>query len=636
MKGGEREGTREAVYTQTIPTIFVDNLPYQIRKIWLYNLFSRYGKIRSIFIPSKRSKISGQSFGFVRFYSHKDANLAVEETSNGWYWGHKLVVKFARFLRKDNIQGPQESLIRGHAIRSGIRKKNPQKVSTNFQKEHRGREVWRRKGIPESSKQGEERNLKAVDSHAKGTLQDPILKPSSKGNVCIPIQPVGNGWLCRSAVAKIRKLLSGENLELVFRKEGVQDIQIKAMGGRFLIIIFPNVEARDSIIKEKWICNWFEEIKPWNGEQAKIERFVWLSCVGMPLNAWSIPTFEKIGNCWGKFLQVDESTLKEQSFDKGNILIVTEQPQRIMGNVELLVDGAKFVVTVEEEATFRTIKQNKLPSTDLPVIKDRMCTIEEDDEKDQTTIENQADLAVKKDDKAAYVEVELANAGLVKTVGEQIINEPAFSSTSGAVSSTRGSEEVMDTFETNLINKELINSKVQHDSCNNVLGFMESNDASTMVKDINEGNQIEGLMITEVNQVEEGLEVNQGEDGHQLDILEENQVPIQAAIKGVKGKKKKKTIDEILGLSKANLCDRKGGRNKSKCVVLRSAVAAAALSASVSTEGISNRNKILLNEAQTIWAVNKIMGIGYNGEEEEVISKIAESLEAQNKERATC
>lgn len=68
----------------------------------------------------------------------------------------------------------------------------------------------------------------------------------------------------------------------------------------------------------------------------------------------------------------------------------------------------------------------------------------------------------------------------------------------------------------------------------------------------------------------------------------------------------------------------KGGRIKQKCVVFRSAVAAASPSASVSMDTIANRNKTLLNEAKAIWAINKAAGIGYDGDEDEVISKIAE------------
>lgn len=107
----------------------------------------------------------------------------------------------------------------------------------------------------------------------------------------------------------------------------------------------------------------------------------------------------------------------------------------------------------------------------------------------------------------------------------------------------------------------------------------------------------------------------------------------KVAIKGIKGKKKRKTIEDILGFSKITLQKQKGRRDKKKCVVFRSAVEAAALSVFVSSDGIVNRNRILLNEAQAIWSVNKTMGIGYDGDEEEVISKIVE-MEAQDMERA--
>ena len=61
-------------------------------------------------------------------------------------------------------------------------------------------------------------------------------------------------------------------------------------------------------------------------------------------------------------------------------------------------------------------------------------------------------------------------------------------------------------------------------------------------------------------------------------------------------------------------------------------MASAALSASISSRDINNRNRILLDEAQAIWEVDKLFGLSYDGDENEVISKIAE-LEALNKAR---
>ncbi|KAI8562307.1 hypothetical protein RHMOL_Rhmol03G0024200 [Rhododendron molle] len=63
------------------------------------------------------------------------------------------------------------------------------------------------------------------------------------------------------------------------------------MGGRHILISFINKEVRKKIIKEDWWERWFDSIKPWNGEIAGRERFAWLSCTGVPLNA----DFQKVG-----------------------------------------------------------------------------------------------------------------------------------------------------------------------------------------------------------------------------------------------------------------------------------------------------------------------------------------------------
>lgn len=93
-----------------------------------------------------------------------------------------------------------------------------------------------------------------------------------------------------------------------------------------------------------------------------------------------------------------------------------------------------------------------------------------------------------------------------------------------------------------------------------------------------------------------------------------------------KARRKNKTIEEILNLTKPS-----SERKKQKCVVYRSAAAAMALS--VSTDGIVNRNRILLNEAQAARALDNLFGNNFKGSEEEVVSKILQ-MEIQDAERA--
>lgn len=277
--GFQRMGLRNEDYPQHSSTVFVDNLPDHIRKIWVYNLFSRFGKIMDLFIPNKKSKVSGKSFGFVRFSRIEDAKIAIEKVKDSWYWGNKLVVKFARFLRKVDEQGYQrnssfnypekldnrrskgkevmngefwnnkiQDTIEGKKFFHGKIWNKRQQAMTNTK---RGKEVWRKKGIAETSRQGEKRNIK---------VNNPVTKDHLGS---IKVHTAGNGWLFRSAVAKISKLVSAEDLEHVFSLEGIQEVQIKATGGRHVIITFSNVEIRDSVTKKDWMSNWFEVIKPW-------------------------------------------------------------------------------------------------------------------------------------------------------------------------------------------------------------------------------------------------------------------------------------------------------------------------------------------------------------------------------------
>lgn len=108
--------------------------------------------------------------------------------------------------------------------------------------------------MAESSKQGEDRNAKIAMESAKENHQSLAR---------IQIQPAGNGWLHGSALAKISRLVSTVDLEYIFTRENVQ---VKSIGGRYVIVTFPDLETKDSTIKERWLSNWFEDIYPWNGE----------------------------------------------------------------------------------------------------------------------------------------------------------------------------------------------------------------------------------------------------------------------------------------------------------------------------------------------------------------------------------
>lgn len=47
----------------SLTTLFVDNLPFDVGPLWFEKIFSKFGVVIESFIPSKRSKRTGQRFG---------------------------------------------------------------------------------------------------------------------------------------------------------------------------------------------------------------------------------------------------------------------------------------------------------------------------------------------------------------------------------------------------------------------------------------------------------------------------------------------------------------------------------------------------------------------------------------------
>ena len=105
----ERINTSQEEVLRRSATVFIDNLPQGIWKVWLFNLLSRFGRILSIKIPNKKSRTTGNKFCFVRFVSPHCAQRAVNFVNGKWIWGDCLVANIARFGVKNKLQRMQAS-----------------------------------------------------------------------------------------------------------------------------------------------------------------------------------------------------------------------------------------------------------------------------------------------------------------------------------------------------------------------------------------------------------------------------------------------------------------------------------------------------------------------------------------------
>ncbi|XP_058202534.1 uncharacterized protein LOC131316969 [Rhododendron vialii] len=84
-------------------TVYVDNLPKSMDVGWLRQLFTPFGRVEDIFMPSKRSSSFNTKFGFVRFKRREEAINAIEDLDGVVIRNFAIVVQFAKYSKDKPI-----------------------------------------------------------------------------------------------------------------------------------------------------------------------------------------------------------------------------------------------------------------------------------------------------------------------------------------------------------------------------------------------------------------------------------------------------------------------------------------------------------------------------------------------------
>lgn len=80
-------------------TIYVDNLPNSVGIPWLRKFFGNFGSVVEAYLPNKRSRKSGNRFGFIRYDSSRDADFAISKANGIWVGKRYLIVERACYDR---------------------------------------------------------------------------------------------------------------------------------------------------------------------------------------------------------------------------------------------------------------------------------------------------------------------------------------------------------------------------------------------------------------------------------------------------------------------------------------------------------------------------------------------------------
>ncbi|XP_028079064.1 embryonic polyadenylate-binding protein B-like [Camellia sinensis] len=163
--GGRSNSTGE------VHNVFVDNLPDSMHPKGLYDLFTNFGVVIDVYIPSKRRHSTGTRFGFVRYDCPVVAEMAIQKAHDTWCDGRALKVKQTDFKKKN------------------ISKVKPQADVHHLPPVETGKR-WMR--VEEISTKGK--------SYAKVVMGGKVTNGKS---ISVNAVEYGNGWLYGSVIEKL-------------------------------------------------------------------------------------------------------------------------------------------------------------------------------------------------------------------------------------------------------------------------------------------------------------------------------------------------------------------------------------------------------------------------------------------------
>ncbi|KAF7129743.1 hypothetical protein RHSIM_Rhsim10G0189500 [Rhododendron simsii] len=225
-------------------TIYVDNLPNSCGTPWFRLVFSQYSFIDETYLPNRRSKRTGNRFGFVRYRNRRDAKSAVAMANGLLFGSRSIIVEMARY---------DSGFKRGDSTRFGSGSQNheisrvPNEISRvpNAKIPHIQDDFRAPRGKPKSIPVPQNHfRTESCQIPNMGNLKELERK------VTLNFQPTASGWLMTSAVAKLKEITTMEMLQQALEDLDFQDVSAKSLGEK-KALDKPNLaelEAKEDVI----------------------------------------------------------------------------------------------------------------------------------------------------------------------------------------------------------------------------------------------------------------------------------------------------------------------------------------------------------------------------------------------------
>ncbi|MED6107805.1 hypothetical protein PIB30_017695 [Stylosanthes scabra] len=126
-------------------------------------------------------------------------------------------------------------------------------------------------------------------------------------------------------------------------------LECRDLGPRMCIISFESLDLRDRALQSRFMPEFFEDVRPYEGFMWSPSRRIWLELMGLPIHVWSEDAFKRIAR-WlnGSMVMQHDLTESGASFSVARILIDCYQWKPIQEWIVVESEGVEFEVFVKE------------------------------------------------------------------------------------------------------------------------------------------------------------------------------------------------------------------------------------------------------------------------------------------------
>ncbi|GKA57086.1 nucleotide-binding alpha-beta plait domain-containing protein [Tanacetum coccineum] len=288
-------------------SVFVTNFPdrYTAKELW--NTCKTYGHVVDAYIPDRRSK-AGKRFGFVRFINVFDVERLVTNLCTVWVGNFKIHANVARFQR-ESVKKTHQAYDKGTKVDNGGGNKNGNVLN----------------------------NMANSYAHV---VKRPLAQKENSDDV--PTMVLDETCLNKDEfplclLGKVKEFASLTNLKVVLAKEGFDNIELKYMGGFWVMIVFQEDETKKCFQSNESVGSWFSQIIQAHNDFILEERVIWVEIEGVPCKWWSKNTFNRIASRWGTILNAEE--LEEGGFHSSRLCICTKSKTAVFESFKMVYCG---------------------------------------------------------------------------------------------------------------------------------------------------------------------------------------------------------------------------------------------------------------------------------------------------------